>query len=262
MNSKLINHLINQNEVKISQLEKELLASPEGNLSCQKNGKYEKYYQVTENGRVYIPKSNKELASLLAKKKYLLSALQDLQVEQEALRNYLKSKENYKPKRESFLNNQIYRNLLQDAYLLECSDEIKEWKCEDYRKNSLYPEQLKFKCKSGNMVRSKTEMMIDQILFAKGIPFRYECELRMGEMIYYPDFTICHPWTGEIFFWEHFGMMDNAQYAQKAFKKLQNYNENGLLINRQLIATFETTEMPMNLTKIESIVNEYFCEIC
>jgi hypothetical protein len=37
----------------------------------------------------------------------------------------------------------------------------------------------------------------------------------------YPDFTIRHPVTGEVYYWEHFGMMDNENYAHNVYSKLQ-----------------------------------------
>ena len=39
----------------------------------------------------------------------------------------------------------------------------------------------------------------------------------------YPDFTIRHPMTGETFYWEHFGIMDDSQYCNNALSKLQRY---------------------------------------
>ena len=41
----------------------------------------------------------------------------------------------------------------------------------------MHPEHLICKSISGNMVRSKSEMMIDMLLFQHRIPFRYECAL-------------------------------------------------------------------------------------
>ena len=57
-------------------------------------------------------------------------------------------------------------------------------------------------------MRSKSEAMIAMSLYVQKIPYRYECELKLGSITLFPDFTIRHPETGEIFYWEHFGMMD------------------------------------------------------
>ena len=76
---------------------------------------------------------------------------------------------------------------------------------------------------SGNTLRSKSETIIDMLLFQTRIPYRYECPIILGTHIIYPDFTIRHPITGKIFYWEHFGQMDNSEYYPKACDKLRLY---------------------------------------
>lgn len=95
-------------------------------------------------------------------------------------------------------------------------------------------------------------------LYTNQIPFRYECALSLTSTTIYPDFTIRHPRTGETFYWEHFGMMGDPDYSQKAFHRMQLYNSNGIIPSIHLITTFETLEYPLNYETIEKIVKEYF----
>ena len=69
-------------------------------------------------------------------------------------------------------------------------------------------------------MRSKSEAMIAMNLYVQKIPYRYECELKLGSITLFPDFTIRHPETGEIFYWEHFGMMDKSEYVKNASDKI------------------------------------------
>ena len=55
---------------------------------------------------------------------------------------------------------------------------------------SKYPENKIHVAPSGNMVRSKSEVLIDMQLYTNHIPFRYECELQLGDVTIYPDFTV------------------------------------------------------------------------
>ena len=80
----------------------------------------------------------------------------------------------------------------------------------DYDPN--HPEKLVVPTVTGEMVRSKSEAMILMLLEYSGIPYRYECRLDIDRKAYYPDFTIRHPYTGEIFYWEHVGMLDDPSY--------------------------------------------------
>ena len=80
----------------------------------------------------------------------------------------------------------------------------------------------------------------------------------LGDISFYPDFTIRHPRTGEVYYWEHFGMMDEPPYAKKAMSKLNLYIENQIIPSINLITTYETKDHPLDLTQIKSIINYYF----
>lgn len=71
-------------------------------------------------------------------------------------------------------------------------------------------------------------------------------------------FTIRHPKTGEVFYWEHFGLMDNPTYSKNAYSKLQLYTNHGIIPSIQLITTYETKEHPLTAETIEKIVENYF----
>ena len=96
------------------------------------------------------------------------------------------------------------------------------------------------------------------VLYTHRIPFRYECMLTLGNSTLYPDFTIRHPKTGEYFYWEHFGMMDDPIYSKSAASKLQLYISFGIIPSIHLITTFETTDQPLSSEKLEKIVADYF----
>ncbi|MCB9423192.1 MAG: ATP-dependent DNA helicase RecQ [Ardenticatenaceae bacterium] len=72
---------------------------------------------------------------------------------------------------------------------------------------------------SGDFVRSKSEVIVANILFQSGIPFTYEQRLYAPDGSHrLPDFTI--RWNGKTFYWEHLGMLDLDDYAQEwALKK-------------------------------------------
>lgn len=127
-----------------------------------------------------------------------------------------------------------------------------------YQKNMKYPEQLTHRTPSGNIVRSKSEEMIDMCLYTNRIPYRYECALELGEVTLFPDFTILHPETGKLYYWEHFGQADDPAYCRQIFSKLQLYALHGMIPSINLITTYETKENPLNSENIEKIISHYF----
>ena len=120
-----------------------------------------------------------------------------------------------------------------------------------------YPEQRNIKTLSGQKVRSKSEALIAIKLTEFGIPFHYEEALPLEEKVYYPDFTLRHPETGKFFYWEHFGMMDNPSYAQKAADKIASYATHGIFPFVNFFMTFESKDHPLDLEQVEALIQYY-----
>lgn len=95
-------------------------------------------------------------------------------------------------------------------------------------------------------------------LYTNKIPFRYECALQLGESVIFPDFTIRHPETGNLYYWEHFGLMDDLSYSRNSCAKLQLYTSHGIIPSIHLITTYETKDSPLSSEIVEKIVSHYF----
>jgi len=65
---------------------------------------------------------------------------------------------------------------------------------------------------SGEMVRSKSEVIVADQLTHHAIPFEYEKYLKAGGYGFAPDFTILV--DGKTYYWEHLGRLDLEQYRQ------------------------------------------------
>jgi ATP-dependent DNA helicase RecQ len=86
------------------------------------------------------------------------------------------------------------------------------------------------KTESGIWVRSKSEVIIANILYRSNIDFQYE------EKLYYnttqwkePDFTIRH--NGKVWYWEHLGLLGDEQYNENWQEKKQIFKDLGLFDN-------------------------------
>ncbi|MEE1086848.1 MAG: ATPase [Schaedlerella sp.] len=245
-------------ENRIGKLRQKISTYPEGKFTCAKNGKNYRWYRSFGASREAIPKANRVLAEVLAEKNYMQAELKDLEQEKKALGFYLNHHNIGESEVEKlFRKSPEYQNLLK-AYFKPKLKILEEWEEAFYETNKNYPEQLIHKTSSGRVVRSKAEAMIDMFLYKNKIPFRYECKLQLGELILYPDFTIRHPQTGKIFYWEHFGLMDYPEYVEKTYSKLQIYAQHGIIESINLITTFETKNNPLSTEMIEKIIDYYF----
>ncbi len=242
----------------ISKIQSEINSLPKGKLQHQHNGNYHKWYCSDGKSRFYIPQNNKQLIERLALKNYLNELSIDLSNEALALSNYLDFHDTYQSNVEKLLNsNPQYQDYL-SSYLNTTSNELSQWSNEAYDKNKAHPEHLIHKTNCGFYVRSKSEAIITMLLHNNQIPFRYECALSLNGITLYPDFTIRHPKTSILYYWEHFGKMDDPHYIKNASSKLDLYISNGIFPSVNLITTYETSTAPLDIELVENLINGYF----
>lgn len=241
----------------ILNLQNQLDLLPDGKLICIPNGGYVKWYQFLNGQYTYISKKKRPLAEKLAIRAYLSCRMEDLKDEQNAINAYFSHYDAEHLHTHELLSQQFYLELLSN-YFNPLSPELDAWCKAPYEHCTNHPENLIHKSVSGNILRSKSEAMIDMLLFQAKIPYRYECQLNLNGSILYPDFTIRHPRTGETYYWEHFGMMDNPFYARSYLKKMQQYLENGIIPEINLISTFESRDNPLTSEKVQRLIDDYF----
>ncbi len=248
----------NRLEKEINTLNNQINALPSGNLLFSHNGKYLKWYQSDGHNQVYIPKSNRQLAEQLAYKKYLTLQRDEFIKERDAIQLYLNYHSSNNNSADKLLSKDSdYHSFLQPNYK-SLNAELNDWMNSPYEHNEMYPEQRNQSTISGHLVRSKSEALIDTFLYKNKIPFRYEAALSLGDITFYPDFTIRHPLTGRLYYWEHFGMMDSPDYARKAYSKLQRYSSYDIIQDINLITTYETKDTPLNPEWIENLIKYHF----
>ena len=99
-------------------------------------------------------------------------------------------------------------------------------------------------------------------LARRNIPYRYEFPINLktenGDYrLFHPDFICMNLRTRTEFLWEHFGMMDEAEYSATAARKLRLYETNGIYPGKNLIISVETSELPINTRQIEKLAMQY-----
>ena len=90
-------------------------------------------------------------------------------------------------------------------------------------------EGLIHRTERGDLVRSKSELVIADKLHARGIDYAYEQPLVLPNgRTRYPDFTIADHARGVTFYWEHLGMLDDQGYRARWERKRAEYLECGI----------------------------------
>jgi hypothetical protein len=76
----------------------------------------------------------------------------------------------------------------------------------------------------GDLVRSKSELIIADKLFARDIDYAYEQPLVLPDgRVRYPDFTFTDHARGVAFYWEHLGLLDDPGYRARWDRKRAEY---------------------------------------
>ena len=117
----------------------------------------------------------------------------------------------------------------------------------------------------GEAVRSKSEVIIANLLDAKGLDYIYEAPLEIGGLTKYPDFTIEDDDTGEAYYWEHLGMLSNPAYRRRWEEKLDWFNEQGIRtydegggIRGTLIVTEDSVDGGIDSAAVSSLIERIF----
>lgn len=143
----------------------------------------------------------------------------------------------------------------------------------------------RYKTLRGDYVGSKSEVIIADRLFVKGIPFHYEVAFTPGASVdlsrpvynefgmiagyeaigvspydedtLHPDFYVLNTRTGKAYFWEHLGMMDDPDYCKKNFNRFMRILDAGFIIGEDLIVTHEDKKHPLMTEDIDKIIEKY-----
>lgn len=240
---------------RIAKIEEQLRDMPKGKLICAKNGNKFKWYVREGEKFTYLPRKEREYAVKLAQKKYFIVQLEELHQKKMALSNCIEA---YKNSAEGFLEKNAGMKELLEISEKNNEEEGEKWANAQYDTNKAFPEHLIHRTSWGEVFRSKSEAMIAKCLRERGIAYRYECALTLGNETIYPDFTILHPRTGNIYYYEHYGRMDDPKYIRDKMPKLTTYANHGIIPGIHLILSFETQTEPLSMYTIESLLSQYF----
>ena len=126
-------------------------------------------------------------------------------------------------------------------------------------------ERLIHRTTRGEAVRSKSEVIIANLLHSKELDYGYEATLEINGITKYPDFTIEDDDTGETYYWEHLGMLSDPRYRRGWDRKLAWFKENGILPRSEgggergtLITTEDSADGGIDSAAVSELIEELF----
>lgn len=233
--------------------------APTGRLRVSSGNDYPQFFYKMENGEeVYIRKDDSDLVKRIAQKEYdrkvIAAAESEITTLQILLNKYDKG-----------TAEDIYgklapaRRSLVEPIMISDEEFVRRWLDEPYEKADFDDGEPEFLTSKGLRVRSKSEIIFADKYDEYNVPYKYECPLYLeGFGMVRPDFTAMNIRYRWIRYHEHLGMMDDPAYAERNIRKIRAYEENGFVIGRDLILTFETKANPIGPMDAERMIREYY----
>jgi hypothetical protein len=242
-------------------MKKSLKKAPAGSLKIvKKRNGLQFYYRKApsdKQGR-YLNKNEQDLVVRLAQKKYDLGVEKLLAEQKNSLEKMLNTnKEDAIRKVYEGLPRELQAMI--EPAVMSPEKLAQMWQEVEYKRPSLENAASDLLTLRGEQVRSKSEIMIADALFHAKVPYRYEFPVYVrGRGTFHPDFLCLNKRTGKEVIWEHFGLMDNPEYAANALEKITLYAQNGFVLGRGFIYTMETLARPLSSRLVKQLIEVHF----
>ena len=219
------NQLVLLNKIEQT-IQEQLKGAPKEILRVSKSNGVFQYYTFKNGKRTYIPKKQKQLAQAIAQKDYNKKMEMLIKKNIHALKLFTK---HYSPQKSEnyFQRLPPARKILIKPFFLDKETYAKQWQAQKYEPNRDSPTGNFFTTKDEH-VRSKSEVIIANLLNTKGIPYHYETPVKI-----------------------------NTSLTLKLVKRLAIYAQKNIFPGKNLILTMETQEQPLNIKDVEKVIDAF-----
>lgn len=241
----------------IKVIEKKIEQLPDGRLNLKERNRIIYYYLVGEDHKeIYLGHDNVELIENLTQKDYLKRVLKNAKLELTVIERMLKI---YPDTLAEDVFDQLPEGRKKYAQPINiCDDDFAaKWMETPYVRKSFKKGSPEFYTLKGEKVRSKSEVIIADRLYANGIPYRYECPLKMGKKIIHPDYSILRMSDRKTVYLEHCGKIGDPQYTEDMLTRIKDYNEAGIILGDRLFLTFESDKAPLDVSLLDSLIKTH-----
>ena len=242
----------------IVQLENKIDLLPAGRISIKQIGNNSYYYLTSEtSNNKLLCKDDQPLIEAIIQKQYYEKVLKVSKQESKALSNALA----HYPQKTA---EDIYSTLSEERQkfvkpIIPTTEQfVKEWQDKPYKPKEFKEGTPIFETLRGERVRSKSEQIIADRLYVNGIPYKYECPLKINNKVIHPDFTILRISDRKELYHEHLGKTDDEKYQNDNVPRLNNYILGGYLLGDTLFLSFESSTTPLDVRVIDRMIQEHY----
>ena len=242
----------------IDRLDEKIDTLPEGSIRVKhKAGTFHYLYYQGDKTIKYLRKNDCETIKNLIQKKYLKLVQKAVKQEVKALS---KAIELYPKTKMERVYEELPSELKEHALPIIPDDDqfAAKWQAEPFKPKPFKKGAPKYYTLKGERVRSKSEVIIADRLFAKGIPYKYECPLWVENGFIHPDFTILRMSDRKVVYHEHCGKMTDPEYTKDIPERANKYARIGIFQGDRLFYTFESAECPLDIEALDAFIENNF----
>ena len=244
-------------ELKAS-LDEQLKSLPEGSIITKRRKYGTGYYWINNKTKPkYLSKKDSVLIEQLIQKAYIKEVIKSSETELNGLNRML----DCYPK---ITAEDIYEQLSDDRKRLvkpiitPIEQYVQEWQSRPYTPKPIAEGTPIFETLRGERVRSKSEQIIADRLYANGIPYKYECPLIVNGKLIHPDFTILRRSDRKEVYHEHLGKTDDEKYQNDNVPRINDYILGGYMLGDKLFLSFESSTNPLDARVIDKLINDQY----
>lgn len=236
--------------------QKELVGLPQGKLAAHRAKGKSYYNRISGKENLYLGSEDNEVVQALKKRRFLETAIKNIESNQVLMNEYLKEYCPVKPADVMKTLPKAYQT--EETFGLADFMDAEKWEAASYEKSEKRPERLFHRTIKGDLVRSKSEAIIANILYNMKIPYHYEENLLLGHELVAPDFKIAVRSESRFKLLEHCGMMQDPKYRRDFKWKLEHYLLEGYLPWRDIFFTFDDVDGSIDTAAISHMIECYF----
>ena len=241
----------------LESLEKKLVSYPEGKINIRPNKSGYSYFLHKDKTYKYLNRKDTELIKQYIQKDLISNAIKTAKIEKSFLRKLLNKYPVY------VIDDQYERlpeNRMRFATPIFLNNEeyAQYWLSIPFTPKPIGKDCPEFYTQKGEHVRSKSEVIIADRLYAKGIPYKYECPIMIGDELIHPDFTILRLSNRKILYHEHCGKMGDACYVEDFLDRVNKYGRAGIFTGDRLFFTFESSNQPLDISWLDEFIEKNY----
>ena len=232
-----------------------------GLMACGPNGKkYFSSFHYHNKKRIlkYLGAEMNLTVQILQKRRFLTESIRRINKNRPLMENFIEKYQSLDPYDIRDALPKAYKFTDESCFDLAGAIDVENWAKKDYRRADMHPEHLTHIDAKGELMRSKSEVLVANALAVRSIPYRIEEAMRIGNETVVPDFVVVSQRLNREIYWEHFGRMFEEKYQRRYAHKMLLYAQAGILPGYNMITTFDDRKGNIDARDIERMIRAFF----